>query len=254
MFRSFWKNRNWQQCACAIFFSNALTRPHMRIKSITTSAMDIMHSKNMQLKVWAVQDELADPKDLKIILDEVRSYLAELSKSNALTVTVTKKQKLTTYYGPKWIKYPRHACFYFHEGFSDEPTRDKHLLRNEKPFLCIDLNCPRKLWGYSTEKELKKHMMLEHPDPAAFEGKFPKIKKEPMKHHCDQCSSSFTRSSSLRIHQRTHSNERPFKCGFLVCPTAFVRRWDRDRHERCAHPGMVRASGSQPTQSDPTPT
>ncbi|CAD6442549.1 42ca947f-2a55-4cb3-ba1e-6a5913b1c6b9-CDS [Sclerotinia trifoliorum] len=154
-------------------------------------------------------------KDLKIILHKVRSYLAELSKSN--TLTVTEKQELTTYYGPKWIKCPRHACFYFHEGFSDEPSRDKHLLRHEKPFLCTDLN-------------------------SAFEGKFPKIKKEPMEYQCDQCSSSFTRSSSLRIHQRTHSNERPFKCISLGCLMAFVRRWDRDEHGRSTHPRMEKAS------------
>lgn len=203
-------------------------------------------------KVRIAQDELTQPKDLRVVLDKVRSYLTDLSKSNTLTPAET--QKLTTYYGSKWVKCPRHACFHFHEGFSDEATRNKHLLRHEKPFLCPEISCLRKHWGYSTEKELKKHMMLEHPDPAAFGGKFPtKIKKEPTKHQCDQCPKSFTRSASLTIHKRTHANEKPFKCGSPGCVAAFVRRWDRDRHERSRHPGMgnATATGSQPTSSTP---
>ncbi|KAF7874047.1 hypothetical protein EAF04_002719 [Stromatinia cepivora] len=210
---------------------------------LDTLLLLLSHSR----RVRAAQDEFIESKDLKFILDKVRSYLTELCKSSALTGAG--KEKLSTYYGSKWIKCPRHACFYFHEGFPDEASRNKHLQRHEKPFLCTDINCLRKHWGYSTEKELKRHMMLDHPDPKAFEGKFPKIKKEPIKHQCDQCPSSFTRSSSLRIHQRTHSNERPFKCGSPGCLGAFVRRWDRDRHEKSTHPGMAKASGSQPTQS-----
>ncbi|KAJ8062488.1 hypothetical protein OCU04_009018 [Sclerotinia nivalis] len=214
-------------------------------------------------KVRASQDEITTPKELGIILHEVRAYLEDLDASK--TLKAMKRQSLNTYYGSKWIKCPRHACFYFHEGFSDKSTRDKHVQRHEKPFCCTDLkgNCPRIYLGFSTEKELKKHMTLYHPDPAAIGGKFPRIKKEPMKHQCNQCPSSFTRSSGLRIHQRTHSNERPFKCGSPGCPMAFVRRWDRDRHEKSTHPGMAKASGSQltqpmqptqPTQSGPTAT
>ncbi|KAF7918226.1 uncharacterized protein EAE98_009838 [Botrytis deweyae] len=200
-------------------------------------------------KVRAAQDELTEPKELKIILEKVRSYLTKLSKSKNLTIV--EKQKLNTYYGSKWIKCPRHACFYFHEGFPDESSRDKHLLRHEKPFLCTDLSCLRKHWGYSTEKELKRHMLLEHPDPAAFGGKFPKVKKEPVKHQCNICGSSYTRSSGLKIHQRKHDGIKPFKCEFPGCPAAFLRRWDRDRHARSTHSGVGNASGSQSPQSTP---
>ncbi|KAF7883349.1 uncharacterized protein EAF02_005269 [Botrytis sinoallii] len=165
---------------------------------------EIFGVQNTKRKVRAAQDELTEPKELKIILE---------------------KQKLNTYYGSKWIKCPRHACFYFHEGFPDEYSRDKHLQRHEKPFLCTDLSCLRKHWGYSTEKELKRHMLLEHPDPAAFGG--------------------------LKIHQRKHDGTKPFKCEFPGCRAKFLRRWDRDRHARATHSGMGNASGSQSTQSTP---
>ncbi|TEY63394.1 hypothetical protein BOTCAL_0155g00160 [Botryotinia calthae] len=201
-------------------------------------------------KVRADQDELTEPKELKIILEKVRSYLTKLSKSKNLTIV--EKEKLNTYYGSKWIKCPRHACFYFYEGFPDESSRDKHLLRHEKPFLCTDLNCLRKHWGYSTENELKRHVLLEHPNPAAFGGKFPKVKKEPVKHQCDKCESSFTRSSGLKIHQRTHDGIRPFKCESPGCSATFVRKWDRDRHAKSTHSGKGNASGSQSSQSTPT--
>jgi uncharacterized Zn-finger protein len=42
------------------------------------------------------------------------------------------------------------------------------------------------------------------------------------------CSKTFTRLYNLKSHQRTHQDERPFKCS--VCPLAFSRNHDLKRH------------------------
>jgi hypothetical protein len=54
-------------------------------------------------------------------------------------------------------------------------------------------------------------------------------RKEIPSFKCAQCPKKYTRSSTLREHARTHTNERPFLC--TVCKKTFVRLKDRNRHE-----------------------
>ncbi|KAG5673514.1 hypothetical protein PVAND_003556 [Polypedilum vanderplanki] len=47
------------------------------------------------------------------------------------------------------------------------------------------------------------------------------------------CKSSFKTRSSLRDHQKVHSEERPYKCNY--CPSAFKSSSNRSKHERGSH-------------------
>jgi hypothetical protein len=181
--------------------------------------------------------------DLGKVVSNNRAILEDLHSTNTLASEA--KEKLKQFYGPKWNKCPRHACFYFHEGFSDATRRDNHLSRHEKPFCCTETSCPRIHFGYSTEKELKKHMATTHPDPAAFTWRFPKIKQPARKYTCTECDppKEYTRAHNLMIHKRLHSNERPFICRF--CSKSFVRKHDRERHEDKLHPNKkIQETGS----------
>lgn len=194
-------------------------------------------------KTRSSDDQMTALGDLGKVVSNNRAILEELHCTN--TIVAETREKLKQYYGPKWNKCPRHACLYFHEGFSDATRRDNHVSRHEKPFCCTETSCPRIHLGFSTEKELKKHMTINHPDPAAFAWRFPKIKQPAQKYTCTECDppKEYTRAHNLRIHKRLHKNERPFSCRF--CTKAFVRKHDCERHEERLHSEKkIQANGS----------
>lgn len=176
---------------------------------------------------------------------KIRSSLENLSTSSTLETET--RQQLEFYYGTQWSKCPRHPCFYFHEGFTARAQRDQHIDRHERPFCCTETGCPRILYGFISEKELKKHINVNHPDPSTFAWKFPKAKKESTKHQCAVCGKDYTRANSLRIHLRTHNNERPYNC--KSCGKTFVRKHDCERHERLLHTDQKQAIGNDAMSS-----
>ncbi|KAE9372535.1 hypothetical protein N431DRAFT_536388 [Stipitochalara longipes BDJ] len=167
---------------------------------------------------------------------QVRTILEELCKSSSPSsdstgpVLESSEQSLSQFYGDKWFKCTRHACYYFHEGFASEKDLRQHTDRHERPFCCTEMGCTRMYIGWATEQELKKHMSQYHPDPEAFSWKFPHVKKTPSKYQCNVCEKSYSRANSLNTHQlREHAKERPFAC--TVCKKGFVRRYELERHE-----------------------
>ena len=162
-------------------------------------------------------------------------------------------QEMKRYYGFNWYKCPKHSCFYFHEGFPSAKLRDRHIDRHELPYCCTEPGCPRLRIGFVSENELKKHKDIIHPNPEALSWKFSKVREKQLQNKstfaCDMCPKKFTRASTLRIHLRTHTNERPYICG--VCGIAFTRKGDCARHEprhsregKFVCHGELRAGGS----------
>ena len=176
---------------------------------------------------------------LGITLARVRALLEGLHVSTvAQSPDNSSKQNLKDFYGDHWYKCSRHVCYYFHEGFPDERGLLQHTNRHEKPFCCTEIGCVRMYIGWSTEKELKKHMSQYHPDPEAFAWKFPHVKKPPSMFQCKLCTKQFTRANSLHTHHlREHGKERPFTCG--DCGKGFVRKYERDRHETTHTPKLT---------------
>ncbi|KAH9212710.1 hypothetical protein DL95DRAFT_508617 [Leptodontidium sp. 2 PMI_412] len=206
---------------------------HLEASNYYSSLMLLLHHTRMLRRK---EESFKGLGDIGASINKNRSILENLVTTGV--VDQSQKHQLEQYYGARWFKCPRHACPYFYKGFADLASRESHLVRHEKPYVCTYPSCPRTYLGFSTDKELKKHicelkkhMAIMHPDPAVL---FPKVKKAPAKHVCDVCSKDFTRAHNLNAHKRTHGNIRPYKCN--LCEKSFVRKYDCERHANTLHP------------------
>lgn len=68
--------------------------------------------------------------------------------------------------------------------------------------------------------------------PTADDSEEPSETKSPSGFVCSVCQRRFTRRTTLNNHQRTHTGDRPFTCGFTACGLSFAQNNDRKRHEK----------------------
>ncbi|XP_035497989.2 zinc finger protein ZFPM1 isoform X1 [Scophthalmus maximus] len=102
---------------------------------------------------------------------------------------------------------------------------------NKDIFPCKDCG----IW-YRSERNLQAHLMYycasRQKQPAAASSPPPDKPKDsyPNERICPfpQCNKSCPSASSLEIHMRTHSGERPFVC--LICLSAFTTKANCERH------------------------
>lgn len=194
------------------------------------------------------------PKPLKLAVMSNRAILEQFAGQASLDQDA--KNKLEQYYGRKWYKCTKAACYYFHEGFLEEKMRDYHIVRHEQPFRCPYAECESgyKL-GFTTARQREKHMSIYHPEDVKIQAIFARVRKDreqsndsrkqslnnskhPAKFVCDTCSKAYTRKEKLNNHLRTHTSERvQFQCSVSGCQKTFSRDDERKRHEKEIHLG-----------------
>ena len=199
------------------------------------------HVHRHQQKDFAARNQVSIPT-LSKALTRNRKLLEDLPKGPSSGESFTKheqeriEESLNTFYGRRRYKCPKVTCFFFHEGFKDAKTRDQHVHRHDRPFLCTYPDCGGGDFGFASKKDLDKHKRSFHPETSDLAEVFGSTEKETTtaRHKCHICNKPFTRSFQMRNHIRaTHMGDRPFAC--TRCGRGFARDSDRKRHENTIH-------------------
>jgi hypothetical protein len=53
------------------------------------------------------------------------------------------------------------------------------------------------------------------------------------------CTKTFTRAEYLRLHERSHTGEKPYPCEYADCSKAFSNPSDRTKHVKRTHLNKV---------------
>lgn len=140
------------------------------------------------------------------------------------------------YYGRNHFKCEWLSCPYFHEGFENSKDRDKHTERHDRPFQCVVETCDQATFGFSSNRQLEKHMRTYHPEtcdlstlPAQF-AVLNRRKIEGAEFVCTICGKNFTRNINLKSHIDNHNGNKPHACP--ECGKAFTRKNDMVRHQK----------------------
>ncbi|KAI0914790.1 hypothetical protein F4823DRAFT_192149 [Ustulina deusta] len=165
----------------------------------------------------------------------IPSLASSLEKTRTMLESLDTQEGIGELYGKFLFKCDRLTCDYFYEGFETKDARDNHLQKHDRPYHCSVLGCSVVVFGFSTNKDLDKHIRLYHPDdtsPATFRQE-PREFVEEARFPCPDCGRTFTRKANRDAHVRSKYGERPYACD--VCPRAFTRSNDLRRHVRDIH-------------------
>lgn len=132
---------------------------------------------------------------------------------------------------PTRTKQSNYTCPKCQKGFAVLSAFQKHLLKHEevRPFRCETCDI-----GFKLKVHLKKHNLYRHSLDYPCE--------------CSICGKRFKDSSAVRLHERIHSEDRPFQCG---CGKSFKTKenlWGHQNRKMCPFAGYPPPSHDETNQ------
>ncbi|TLS28506.1 hypothetical protein PpBr36_00241 [Pyricularia pennisetigena] len=131
------------------------------------------------------------------------------------------------------------SCPYCPDMFSAKQALEQHILihKKEKPLKCNFPGCNK---SFRQQSARTMHMRVH-------------TKERPLK--CNLCDRTFSESSNLAKHRRTHAAEGSFHCEFPECKKTFHRQDQLRRHlkthaKRAARQASVSQTSDSPPQSE----
>jgi len=105
----------------------------------------------------------------------------------------------------------------YHTNITFVPFNDLEIPLNKKEFICSIPGCGAKFKSSSNQKRHER----QHGGEKPFQ--------------CNICNRKFARKYDLQVHERIHTKEKPYECTVYTCGKKFTRSSSLREHERNIH-------------------